>query len=257
MGPLKTLRSDGEAWAEALASTSWQVEILKQDGDVTVSRARLLGRDVVVKCWRHRRLKRRLQAIVNATPGCRHWSSAQRLSAAGIRTAATHALVRGRDASGPFEVLVMERLEGRTLLEHVARSELTVREMHALARQVGEHVAASILNNVVCVDGKASNIIVLDGALGVIDCADVRGVSDDDPGDALFVLIIEMIGVGCPPRRTLAMRTLLSVIDAWGELSVSRRAFRNEVWRSVEQWVREHGDATPKVDPLAPNERRT
>ena len=247
---------DGQAWAAALSDPAWVEgsEVLKEDGDVIVRRARVLGREVVVKRWGLTRLKRRVQAVFNATPGCRHWRGAARVAGAGERTARVFAMARGSDDRGPCELLVMERLEGRSVLEHVARPTLGVRGQHELARCVGRHIARLAAKGVVNSDGKASNLIVIEDGdtfqIGVIDCGAMGGMTDDEPADSLGVLVVEMIGVGHPPRLALAMRTVLSLIDAWGSPSVSRGAFRNDVWEGVRKFLRHHGDPTPKVDPL-------
>ena len=262
MGRIRAVRvgdgEDGAAWVRALSSPAWLEgsEVLKEDGDVVVRRARVLGRDVVVKRWGMSRAKRRLQAVLNTTPACRHWRGAERLKAIGVRTAEPYALVRGRDESGTCEVLAMEWLRGRSVLEHVASPTLSVRGQHTLARAVGAHIGLLAEHGAVNYDGKASNLIVIEGdgppEIGVIDCGAVGGMNDGEPADSLSRLVVEMIGVGCPPRVALAMRAVEPLIDVWDSmgLSIPRRTFRDEIWACVREFLRRHGDPTPKVDPL-------
>jgi tRNA A-37 threonylcarbamoyl transferase component Bud32 len=261
MARLRVIRvgegEDGAAWVRALSSPAWLEgsEVLKEDGDVVVRRARVLGRDVVVKRWGMSRPKRRLQAILNATPACRHWRGAERLRTIGVRTAEPYVLLRGHDGAGLCELLVMERLGGCSVLEHAASSALRVREQHAIARAVGIHIAHSAMRGVVNHDGKASNLIVVESdglpEIAVIDCGDIGGMNDEEPEGSLARLVVEMIGVGCSPRAAVAMRTVTAALDAWDlDPSLSRKAVRNEIWAYVREFIRRHGDPTPRVDPL-------
>ncbi len=101
MGSMRVIRTgrgeDGAAWADALADGSWaeSAKVLKDDAGVTVRRARILDRPVVVKQWSLDRPKRRVQALVNATPACRPWRGAERLAEIGVRTATPYLLLRG------------------------------------------------------------------------------------------------------------------------------------------------------------------
>lgn len=248
------LASDGAAWAGALSGGAWlsRARVLKRDGATTVYRARLLEREVVIKCW-ELAPKARLQALIGNTRGLRHWRGAARLRKAGIATAWTWALLRGPDAGKAVEFLVMEALPGRTLLQHLADGDLTVGEEHALAKAVGAQIALMARHALHNRDHKPSNLIVTDpsrAAVAVIDCVAIG--RHFRPDRMLASLVIEPRGIGRPPRRSLMMRTVLACIaDAPAVFDAGPKRWRNEVWGLASRVVQDHGDPTPRVNPLA------
>jgi hypothetical protein len=137
----------------------------------------------------------------------------------------------------------MGAVEGRTLLRVMDRGGLAVRQEQALARAVGAQVAAfgATYNR----DHKPSNLIVTreDGppTIAVIDCV---AVADGADAERMFTsLVLEPLGCGCLPRRSLLARALAGYTPD--------RDRRRTIWRDVARRVREHGDPTPKVNPLA------
>ena len=254
---------DGQAWIDAISDPAWRdsAELLKRDRGVSVWRAQMLGRDVVVKCWSLKRLKRRLQAIFNASPAVRQWCGAALLTEREIPTAATYALVRVRLDDDPCECLVMESLPGKSVLEYLAFRELTVRQEHALASALGRQIVNMILAKASNLDHKPSNLIVCDldrPTPSVIDTVAIEGLDgSDDEGyfayQMLADLLIEPTGCDCPPRRTLMLRAALQVADEqlnWNP-GVTRKQLVLEAWDEVSQEMNKRGDLTPKVDPLA------
>ena len=253
-----------ELWSAALADPAWlaAARTLKQDGGSWVRRATLLGRDVVVKCRSLNTFSRRLKGTLGIGHGHKHWRGASLLQSRGILTAAPLVLCRAAVDGVPCEILLLEFIDGPTLLECLQSSRdgrLAVREQHAIARAVGLQVAqfSQGLQNR---DHKPSNLIVRRTASGspeiaVIDCVGVyhsmlwRGFSPP-----LASLMIEPTGCGVPPRRALRMRVLTTLADSLdGPTRTSRaerRKFIRIVWLLTDKRIAAHGDPTPKVNPL-------
>ncbi|MCH7791178.1 MAG: hypothetical protein IID31_02720 [Planctomycetes bacterium] len=260
---------DGSAWSDALSRPNWRdgAELLKRDGGVSVWRAELLGRVVVVKCWSLDRLKRRLQVIVGATPAVRQWRGAAWLQEHEIPTADPFVIVRTTLDGQLTECLVMRALIGETVLDHLAGGDLTIRQEHALARLIGRQIAQITLHNRFNRDHKPSNLIVTRTGdstpiVAVIDSVAIRRAtrSLDHLCSMLADLAIEPTGCGCPPRRTLAMRCVLEALA--GMVSDGQpkdkdpATLRNEVWAAVMSVMARRGNLTPRIDPLA-DVRRT
>jgi hypothetical protein len=267
---------DGGAWARALGDGAWErgSEVLKEDGEVVVRRARVLGRDVVVKRWGLGRVKRRVQAVFNATPGCRHWRGAGLLHESGIRTARVHAMLRGADEGGPCELLVTEWLAGKSLLQTIADGGMSVRQEHRLAEAVGCQLGELYVSSLSNRDHKPSNVMVLDlpsgerggtaceehvDRLALIDCVGVSGACKAFQEE--FSLLVECVGTGHVPRRSLRMRVLVAraqryrkEAESWGVSDESCaepcREWIRSAWSAVAERLDRHGDPTPKVDPL-------
>ena len=254
---------DGQAWADALSDPAWResAELLKRDGGVSVWRTELLGRDVVVKCWSLARFKRRLQALAKATPGLRQWRGATWLQEHEIPTADPFVIVRTMFDGQLTECLVMRALFGASALEHMSFGDLTARQELGLARALGDQIRAMIDLNRCNRDYKPSNLIVSFDKqnsihVSMIDTVAIRrsSLTWDDLCDMLADLVIEPTGCGCPPRKSLMLRTALSAI---GIDDVTRRehwaAVKKEVrdaWLYVEEEIEDRGNLTPKVNPL-------
>lgn len=270
------LEADGRAWAAALADGQWRqkARVLKRDGGTVVYRTRLLDREVVVKCW-DMTTKSRVQSLLGNTRGLRHWRGAARLRKCGVATAWTWALLRGDDEGRRVESLVMEALSGRSLLQHMADRDLTVPEEHAVTAAVARDVARLLHRGLYNRDHKPSNLIVVDPArsaakVAVVDCLAISTVGllkGQEPGLQMFTsLMLEPIGVGHPPRRTLILRFLtvlleeLELLKFGPSLELSSRSARRDrrraipgLIRQVEARIRDHGDPTPRVNPLSPS----
>jgi tRNA A-37 threonylcarbamoyl transferase component Bud32 len=251
------LEADGRAWAEALAGGAWRAKArrLKHDGATTVYRARLLDRDVVIKSWRLGPTAR-LQSLFGATRAQRHWRGAALLRKAGIPTAWTWALLRGRLDGAPTECLVMEAVPGKSVLHRLADNDLSIRQQHAVAAALGAQIASLAKNLLYNRDHKPSNLILTDPgpasvAISVIDCVDIRR-GQFWPDEMLASLLIETLGVGLAPRLALRMRVAhASTRNVPEHLSHGQRAWLRETWRSASKLVRDHGDPTPRVNPLS------
>ena len=249
--------------------------------DVPVWRATLrLGgrtRDVVLKVEPMRSLRKRLQGWLGWTKPFRQWNGAEVVEKAGFRAARPLAILRGRTELGDIaDVLVLEALPGRSLLELIAwdgpGEQHTVRERHALASAVGVWTGDLIRADVGNDDHKPSNIIVLpDGGFALVDTVAVNlcrepeyddrtrdlvlndegpsssGLNQDDLDTAALMLCalwLEPAGIGHPISRATSMRAVLG-------LSRGSRPFAREAWRTVARYIGDHGDPTPKDDPLA------
>lgn len=251
-----------EAWLAALTSFDpSRATRLKQDAGTAVHRAHLLGRDVVIKSWELEGPVSRLKSLVRQSRADRHWRGAGWLAAHGIPTAPVLVLAT---ADGPRrQILVMEALPGKTVLQHLADRDLTPRQEHAVAEGLGRQIAALMARGRSNHDPKPSNQIVTDvsgetATVALIDCVAVRPMwfDSEEPIPMLAKLLIEAIGCGVPPRRPLRMRALRAYWNALGHLKPASatpftRAARNHAWKEVATFIKNHGDPTPLVPPLA------
>ncbi|MFM9994887.1 MAG: hypothetical protein ACKVU4_03695 [Phycisphaerales bacterium] len=278
---------DGGAWVAALSAVGWErsARVLKREAGAGVYRVAMVRRDAVLK-FRDLHGSDRLKGLFGATRAMRQWRGAAWLSTHGFRTARPYALLSGTRMGVPAEALVMEGLPGKSVLMHLADEDLTIRQEHAVARELGRLTARMIAAGRYNADGKPSNLIVTrcdeDGGdrpveIAIIDCGALRLRSPLSHASSLVrmlaSLVIEPIGVGVRPRRTLMMRALTACIGAtverWlgklgklgadgrggsirGEPRVRRavREMRRTLWRRVERAVRDHGDPRPRVNPL-------
>jgi tRNA A-37 threonylcarbamoyl transferase component Bud32 len=259
MPGLKVIRaameSDGDAWAAALGAGLWRekARVLKRDGGTVVYRVRLLDRDVVIKCWAMGP-KARLQALIGGTRGMRQWRGAASLRKCGVATAWTWALLRGSLDGQRVECLVMEALQGKTVLQRLADGDLSVKQQHAVARALGEQVSGLAHQQVFNRDHKPSNLILVDPgksvSIAVIDCVDIQR-GRFGPEEMLSSLLIESLGVGLRPRLAIRMRVAHACTRQPPEsFAGGHRHWLRQVWRKVEAIVRDHGDPTPHVSPL-------
>lgn len=264
---LRTRRVDAQ-WAEidgaeALGSINPEtLELLKHTDRVAVVRAPIMlgdtPQDVVLKTeplrlgWGLRGLWHRVRLVLGVTRLDRHWKSAAKLQASGaFPTARCLALFRWHEADRQqYLTLVMEALPGRSLLEWMDQSSsLSVRTQHALARAVGVQTRSMLERGLFNRDHKPSNLIVtaLDPpSLALIDVVGVgaAGARAIEPVGPLASLMLEPMGCGVLPRRSLLMRTLKSFEP---DPTARRRLLKR-----VASAVKAHGDPTPKDNPLNP-----
>jgi len=249
-------------WSAVIGSIdSEKLEVLKHTDRVAVVRATImLGNEpqpVVLKTeplhlgFGARGLWHRLRLRLGATRPDRHWKSAAMLEASGaFPTAHCLALLRWRDTNRQhFLTLVMDSLPGQSLLAWMDQSgSLSVRTQHALARAVGVQTREMLERGLFNRDHKPSNLIVtqLDPPkLALIDVVGVgaAGARAIEPVRPLASLVLESMGCGVRPRKTLLMRTLTAFEPD--------PAARKRLWKRVDSAVRAHGDPTPKDNPLA------
>jgi hypothetical protein len=131
------------AWVGALATFDPKTaRVLKQEGTSAVYQTQLLGRDVVVKNRELRGLKERVKLWRELTRGFRHWNGANWLIDNGVATAKPWVLATQRGPRTLREWLVLELLPGKTLIQHIADRDLSVRQEHAVARQLARPMPA-------------------------------------------------------------------------------------------------------------------
>lgn len=274
--------------ALARFATSFRLEpatgtVLKAEGHSFVVRVEIEGTPLIVK-WRELvGLRDRAKNLLRASRGFRQWRGARRLQRAGIPVAGPIALLtqygggetesaRPRalipSAAWPREWLLLEEVPGKTLLRHLADRDRSIRDEHALARAVGVQVGAMLRANVCNRDHKPSNLIVtFDEGVPIVTLIDTVAIRRrGNPGEMarmLATLLIEPIGVGVAPRSAIAFRVLRDACAAWLEHTLARplgtakgdkkalRAMVRSIARRVDQYIRTHGDPTPKVNPLA------
>jgi len=258
----RTLRDAG-GWAERLSGGAWArtARVLKEHEGGRVIAAEIGGKGVVLKAWPSRGLKRRVQRLTGTTRGHRHWQGAERLARAGVATAKPLLLTTARLDGAPVVALVMERVEGSTLLAHLADGTMSERDGDALAAAVGEQVGLIVRSGLFNRDHKPSNLIVSGvgggrASVAVVDCVAVRrsrGRRLRPMARMIASLLIEPAGVGSPmPMPTVQAIFESAVAAAFPAASDDlRRRLTWVVVRLVGKRVAAHGDPTPLHDPLA------
>lgn len=245
--------------------------VIKRDRGALVGAGRWRSLEVIVKWWSSASPLARLRAGLGMGKAEAHAAGAGLLLRAGIPTAKVLSITN-HVSPARGQVLIMERLPGKSLLQHLADRDLTVRQEHAVARAAGALIDAlsnAHLNNR---DGKPSNIIVTQvsderATLAFIDTAGVRRMRFfPSPGNVMRKnLAVEAIGCGVLPRRALLMRVICwsgphpspDEVEEFGfeharsEWVMGRRAD----WEAIAQFIRDHGDPRPKVNPLVPRLR--
>jgi len=223
--------------------------VIKADGRTSVA----AGYPVVVKTLALDRIRDRLGSIVWSTRLWRQARGAQRVQACGVASACVHALVRGRDATGQrVEALILERVQGPTLLRAAAERTLEPRSANLLLDRVGRDVAALATSGLYNRDHKPSNLIVSSDERGhpipvLIDTADIRRRTNEAPMDRMLAkLMIEAIGTGVEVTE----REQVRVARAAHRGSSQPRTLR-ELIDSVRAMIESHGDPKPKDNPLA------
>lgn len=254
---------DPAAWVHELERFDLDsARVLKRDGEDRVVAAELMGRRVVIKVRPLRGFFARVRARLGLSREHRQWRGARLLQASFLPTPAPMALAIVREPHGPVsQLLVLEEAPGRTLLHHLADREAAgIR--HAIASEVGRLLGLLTAARITNRDAKPSNWMVSAApfAVAMIDTVGVRYRAEQGPDPAMLAtLVIEPIGTGCLPGRTVLWRGLRSY-EAARTATGSGRVPRTDLkalWRSVATLVAEHGDPTPRVDPLgrAPAQR--
>jgi len=267
------------------AADDAQLELLKAGRHSFVGRATLEGQPVVVK-WRElTTLNDRAKCVFGASRAFRQWRGARLLASAGIPTARPFALLVQYGVSGaesaagqsvrnyanPREWLILESIPGKTVLHHIADGELSLIDQHALARAVGVQVGAMLRAGICNRDHKPSNLIAsFDDGVPIVTLVDTVAIRRrSNPGEMvrmLATLLIESIGVGVAPRGAIVFRVLRDACAAWLEGTLGRplgthkgdrkalRALVRSTARRIDQYIRFHGDPTPKDNPLQTQE---
>ncbi len=269
-GSLKPVRlvraaiADPQGVARRVADPEWLAgaTVLKRDPDSVVWLGRLDARDIIVKRLTLRGVSGLVKRLAGRTRGMRQWHGAEALAGAGIDAAEPFLLfrTRGDNPGETHEYLLMERTPGEPLINIIAGRTghpPMLREQHDLASAAGELVVRMMMAGLYNRDIKPSNLMARrdPGAprgwrLVQIDTVGIRPMSRGDEGRRMvFRLLVEPLGLKCPPRMALRWRVVRAVVGA-SHISDPRDAARR-LWREVERVRQSHGDPTPKVSPFA------
>ncbi len=269
-----------DQWARALAGVDWSAaELLSDKPDSSVWRATLVVQKrpmaLVIKCEPITGLKRRVQRLLGTTHAHRHWRGAELLMRHGFRTAEPKAIVYGVRDGVTIECLIMEALDGRSLLDYLADPTIPVRSQHEIATRVGNWTARIWGKGIFNRDHKGSNILVpaqRGSEPALIDCVGLRyrdRLEQRLDGDRIMDLyamlgkiMIEARGCGAEPRRSVAMRGYFGAFSVEQDRMArcarlkspqDRERYRKARLEDIEMILVEidcHGDPTPEHDPL-------
>jgi tRNA A-37 threonylcarbamoyl transferase component Bud32 len=254
------------AWTLELATFDTRTaKVLKKEGGSAVYQARLMGHDVVIKVRGCKGLKERLKLWTGNTRGLRHWNGAQWLKAHGLATAKPYVLATQHERGTMQEWLVLEQLPGKTLLQHIADRDLSVRQEHDIARKLARQVQAMAKAGRFNRDHKPSNLILAPSVYepAIIDCVAIR-TGAHHHWRMLHALAVEPLGLGILPRRALRARIITELCRAEFERYPSHssanspgrlRLARKTIWQILSVSLRNHGDPTPRTNPLSPPSR--
>lgn len=228
--------------------------MLKKDGvDAVYSALAPMGEatlDIVVKVHGAASIRDRIRALAGSTRLRRQRLGAQILQRAGIATAAPLAAGISSDDTGrPSEWLALESVPGVSLLE--ALHHATPERATGLASQLGELIGQMVTGKspVFNRDQKPSNIIVsTPGELVVVDTVGVRALAAMPRERAVARMVasalIEPAGCGVRLPKTFAANILAGLAPSFDPVTLARVA------AMVSSILREHGDPTPRINPL-------
>ena len=255
----------------ALQQGTWRsgAAVLKESAGGCVFEAQIAGKSYVLKTHPVRTLQDRVRSSLGRSKLARQWRGAEILTTIGVRTAAPVLLARGLDESGELlEVLVIECLQGKSLLEHLRDDDLDANEQRLLTESMAVDLEAMWLR-AFNRDHKPSNLIVVpddDRGLrcAVVDTVGVRALrgvragSDHKLARMLASLYIEPLGTGCAPEVLCWYRLVCRLCDApqpkgkrkpgWSTRAAF--GFARTLAGRAGRIVNEHGDPTPKDNPF-------
>ncbi len=265
----------GDGLAHALGSGQWRADalILKDSDDGTVIEAELAGTPVVLKTMALRTLGDRFKSGLGLSRHMRQWNGARTLEKAGVRAAMPLVMCRGFGERGEIiETLVLPRIEGKSLLEHLRDRDLTDAEVRSLTESLATDLEAMWLR-AFNRDHKPSNLMIERTEEGlravVVDTVGVRRLrglasgSNHKLSRMLASLWLEPTGARCPPTTREAYRLVCRVCDAPAPKGKKkpgwtvRRSFgfARTMWALASDIVREHGDPTPRDSPFPDRSR--
>ncbi|MGD9690058.1 MAG: hypothetical protein AB7K52_10435 [Phycisphaerales bacterium] len=262
-----------DAWLRALADFDpTRAETIKHDARSGVHRARMHGRDVIVKVASLASLADGLKHALRASQAWRQWRGAERLRRAGVDVAACLTLASARTADGrPVEVLLLEAIAGEHVLQHLA-GVLTIERERAIAAGIGLGLAHMLDQGLANRDHKLSNLIVAADAgdpggcrVVIVDSVAIRRIGAASRPAALTRMLadmlVEALGCGVPVRlalrRRLVREYLRAVWHAHEGDSGNRVEFEEwelgsarAIWRRVDEAIRGRPIGPPRVSPL-------
>ena len=224
--------------------------------------------DLVMKVHAVRTPRDHVRSRLHLTRLRRQWRGSAKLSRSGFGVAKCRALLRGTRDGTCLDVLVMDAIAGRTLLDVLSGPPLAPADERVLATRVGTLVSDLWDAGLHSKDLKPSNLLCApcpEGPRLIILDTDAVGRR---PAHPLLPLVLEPTGLGVLPRRSMLFRVAKAwAWNAWlrgpdrfapgdepgvGEHGRSRpmeSRIARRAWRELEALVAAHGDATPRHDP--------
>jgi len=234
---------------------------------------------VVVKINPLPTLGKRLRSLLKGTKHHRQWRGYERLYRAGVLAAKPLALLRATTPEGEAEVLLLEHVEGQTLLEILATratgTPLPKRLRAVLSAAIVAHESHRLWNR----DPKPSNVVLTQPPGKPLACAfiDTVGIERRSPRHAaedhgflrqfLKLLLLETRGSGisAPPKFAAKLATFVifeSDNPGWKrkpgfDLTKARKKAKRQASKLVRQIEQEIAgrDPTPVDSPLPPTAR--
>lgn len=226
---------------------------IKSDDRSAVLAGEAAGYEVVVKTLALDRAKDRLRAALRLS---RHWRQArgsEKVRRAGADACPVLAIARGIDPSGHrVEALIMDRVDGPTLLRAAADRALSPTHQRMLLDRVGAAVGQLARSGIFNRDHKPSNLIVTRDEAGepmpvLIDCADIRRAAN---GRALVGMLSKLLIEANGTEVSVGVGEQVRVAQA-ARREAGLDAPLRELVAQVHRTIEAHGDPRPKVDPLA------
>lgn len=255
-----------ERWSETIRAFT-PARTLKREAHSAVFLGQLRGRDVVVKIVDLIGPIDRLASHVGLARLQRQWRGHERLATIGVATGQPICLARLEEpGTAPRLLLALQYVPGKSLLQHVADNDLTVKAEHRLAAALGRQIASIAMHRRYNRDHKLSNLIAVDPesaepTIAVIDAAGVRHKRKRSRNNVaarmLFSAIVEPTGLNLRVRRSLQIRVALACAKKMlgEERSVKPTREARDLARHLLARARArlqlHGDPTPRINPLA------
>lgn len=263
-------------WTSALQTglSRDSIQILKQEALNTpkatwVWKTRLLNQDIIIKARALGTLKRRLQSLLRTSHAHRQWRGSDLLKNKGFLSARPLVLANACMYNMPVEILILQHIPGPTLLEVMRDSSrgqgLALKEQHALAMAIGELLIDMCRARIWNKDIKPSNLIVTqfatkDPKLALIDSVAIHrcnwlGIDERETEQMLSDLLIEPIGSGCSPRKSLQYRVLsrLYLATAKRPRDQKTRDVIRECVMIVTDLMNAQPAKAPKINPFSPS----
>ncbi len=218
-------------------------QLLKGDAATQVWLTTYNNAPLILKRWHLVSWLDRFKAFFKQSRGDRHWLGAARLHKSHIRTAACHALVKESDAHGVWYWLVMEQLQGPTLLEHLTNNVLTFAQEEELLEELAAITAQQVHAGFVNRDQKPSNLILLQGEgplhLAVIDTVGLVGYTSAREVRMIASLVFEAPGLKSAHRRARSYRFLTKYLQKRD--GAVHRAALHTLWQQIDRFCQEIG----------------
>jgi len=244
---------DADALLTAIRGADWPGDalVLKDRPDGTVCRRTLVARDLVFKTEPVSSPYRRLQVRFGLSRGRRTWDGACWLMDQGIKTARPLALIDGHTDAGQVECLVLEVIEGVTLLQHLADEPDSDRTRN-IAETVGRDLATIFLAGRYNRDHKPSNMIVDPQAphVTIIDTIAIRPIAPGfEPLERMLAsLVLEPSALGVPGSWDFIGRVTHAASKAILQPSsgITPETYADRLLERVRRRVESHTGSAPR-----------